>query len=395
MKNHLGFLLAISISVPIFSSISLGPAVIGQVDIFLLLLGPYVLVSKQLTFPKRDLKTIFPLIGILIYSIILIPFQQFSIANSLVESIELIEIIVAFILIYQLLSDDVADQIMFVLFVTAVIGSAISIPYYFITNNRFVGVWFISGIPSFALFYGLSSYLNTRDWLSGIGLVLILFRIILARSRSVWLLVPIAGFLGIIVANGNSIPKEKIRAFGSISAVGVVTVFPLVALLPDLRSRFVSIISGSQGLFARPVRYFSGIQAVRNHPFGVGLANYSVALQEMVSRNMLIFPEWFRSITGDWIINRQLEKFRVGKGGPHSDFFKLLVETGLIGVSLFILFWLMILRSLMSREAYQHRTAVQATIIYFGLQSIVNSVLLAGNGIPLVVFLCIDIYKSK
>ena len=395
-QNLLGLVLAISVSVPILDSVSVGPAVIRQLDILFLLLGIYVVAhTQEYQFPNQSVKMLLPLIGILIYGIIIIPFQQFSVSNSLVELIQLVEIILIFLTLYQILSDEVVDQILYTIFVITIVCSALSIPYYLFTNNRFVGVWFIAGIPPFALFYGLSSYVDTRSWFAGIGVLLITIRIVLARSRSVWLLLPVAGILAIVIANRGSMSKEKVRTFSGISLAGLLTILPIVAVLPDLRRRFVSVVSGSQGLFARPVRYLSGIQALENYPFGVGLANYGVALQEMAKSDILAFPQWFRGIAGDWIIRRQLEKFRVGKGGPHSDLFKFLIETGLVGVSLFIMFWIMVLRSLMTGKEYRYRTAIQATIIYYGFQSMVNSILLAGGGVTLILFLCIDIYKSK
>jgi O-antigen ligase len=160
--------------------------------------------------------------------------------------------------------------------------------------------------------------------------------------------------------------------------------------LPRIQARIISIVQLSQGFLARPARWLAGMSVLRSHPFGVGLGNYATAVQDFTLRGMISYPTWFINIFTPSRIATELNKYRVGNAGPHSDFFRLLVELGFIGVGLLIIYWIFLFKRMFNYSSEPVALSLVATMIYLFFQQLVNSQLFAGRGgIRLVLFLSI------
>lgn len=383
-----GFVLSQSIP-----GISYGPLVVRLQDlVFIILAAYYFLTNEKVILSENSLYIALPLIGIFIYSLLILPIQLFSIGESLFELVELLELIIVLIIFPHLISNgtgDIGRKALETIFILSVMGSIVSIPYYILTGGRFVGVWYIIGLPAIGLFLGVSSYMRSRHWLRLAGILFLITQIILARSRNRWVMLPIATILAIAVSTHLSYDRQTLGIFSRVTASVLLITGAIVVIFQDIATRFQSLISGGQGLFARPARYFAGLLISPNYPLGVGLANYGNAIQESTI-SVSDYPAWFTDITGTRIVEKQLQ----GEPGSHSDVFQFLLETGLVGFSLFVLFWVRILRLLINGDDYHYRTGILASIIYIGLQSIINTQLLSGPGVILVVLVSIHVIEG-
>lgn len=393
ISRLLAAIVVVSVFAPVFDYIHVGPAVIRQQDIAILLTVSYVIIREDMIeLPFRLLITLLPLSALLLYGSFLTLVQPYPIQESMVELIQTAEIILFSLAFVQIIDKKSTKYMFQSIFIISIIGSILSLYGYFVIGKSLVRLPLIPGISSFGLYYGVSSYVSTQNRLTAIGVGLILIQIVISETRSKWIFIPTAGII-VLSISGIKI-SELYRTVVKGLTLSSVLLGGIFVILPDLRSHFFSIFKGTQGFFARPVRYYIGVQVFQNHMFGVGLGNFGVAINHIATQNSLRFPQWLYEIVGNRIINKQVRDTISGTPGPHSDIFKLLVESGLIGLSLFISFWLLLYRSLFTGADYPYRSAIQATIVYIGFQSVVNTTIISGGGITLMFFLCVDAYNS-
>jgi O-antigen ligase len=177
--------------------------------------------------------------------------------------------------------------------------------------------------------------------------------------------------------------------FSSAIIIGV------LSFLPSILNRFLSIIRGSQLLFARPVIYYSGFQIFLENPYGVGLGNHATAVQDYARSNEFDYPQWFIDLAQENTIDHMMWQFNNNIVGTHSDLFGFLVETGAIGVLFFILFWAIVLRHVIRSDPITSQIVLKVSILYVGFQSIINSQLLTGGGPVIVILLCLLIADER
>lgn len=400
--NRVDFLTLITITGFILSqsipSIPIGPLVFRLQDLIILILVIfYSLTKRKLIFSNQSWELAMPLVGLAIYSLLILPIQPFSVGESLFEIVDLMELIFVLLIFPQLVDEgslSLSRIGLKLFYILAVIGSVLSIFHFLIMGDRFVGVWYIIGLPAVGLFLGVSSYYREKHWLKLVGIFLIFIRILFARSRSRWLLIPVASIFAILLSKHLVANRQIIKDGLLMSSFGLFIGGIVVMIFPPIQSRFQTLLTGSQGLFARPVRYFSGLQLSSKYPLGVGLGNYSNAVQNAAVNQELFYPDWFSNITGDRIIERQLSRFMEGGAGSHSDIFQLLLEVGLIGLVFLLLFWGRVINSIINGRNYPYRTGVIASIIYLGFQSVINTRLLSGSGIITVTLISLHIHLA-
>jgi len=373
--------------------LSLGPANIRLVDMVIVFLFIITFIHEdQISISKIDLRLILPLLGILLYSVLLLPFQSYPISNSMLDIIELIEIILLFILLthhlHHITVQD-GERLLYLIYFLTVLGSAIAIIFYLFSSSRFVGVPIIFGISSFSLYYSLIYYMRYQNLSYILGSGIILTKILLSQSRSIWIVLPIPiVIIALFNLNNTRIQENKNQLF-RVAGIFISIGMGVITLAPPISQRFLSIVRASQQLLARPVVYYSGLQIFFDHPFGIGLGNYAVALQDYALTGRLIYPDWFRSLVGDRLIQHLTGKFQNATTGSHSDIFSFLIGTGLIGLVLYILFWLLILRLIFSAKLDHQSLVLKLSLLYIGIQSVIGAQLVSGGGPIIAVFLSI------
>jgi O-antigen ligase len=376
----------------------LGPANIRLLDIAIAsLIFMSVIESEKLELPSSIIVITAPLILLGIYSILIFPIQPYPIGNSIIDFIELIEIILFFLILSHNLSrlnKSGIETILRSIFFLTVIGSVAGILYYIATGSRFVGVPFIFGIPSFGIYYGLTYYLYYRNPVTIVFTVIILIRIIFQNSRSLWITLPVP-ILIIAFLHWKILTEILERdVLIRISALTSAIAGSIIIAVPPITDRFLSLVRGSQFLFARPVVYYSGLQTLVDNPLGIGLGNYATALQDYTVSGELQYPQWFVQIVQKDLIEAMFWRFDDGNMGSHSDIFGFLVETGIIGFSLFVLFWILLLRYIVTSSVSPVQLVLKMSLLYVGLQSIINSQLLTGGGPYIMIILSLLVVRD-
>lgn len=393
MRKKSTYLLAVFIVSVLLSGsgIGVGPAQLRLFDISIsLLVVGFVVSGNQLVFYRDSLTVYVVFGGILLYVLLLFPIQEFSIIASLLQLIELTEYLIVFAVLSSFLADGSVRDFKFildtVLFVT-VVGSLISVGAFVALGVRPVTQWYVFGLPAFGVFYAMARYVQTKDIVFVPVLLLLVVRVMIGQSRSVYIFLPLAGAIALVVSRKSSVSP---RAFLRRDIVGgaVASLLPVLGgwiFLPEIRARASSIFQLSSGFLNRPGRWLAGFDVFKQYPLGVGLGNYATAVQRTASEGVITYPQWFVNIYGSDRTARQITKFQSGSAGPHSDFFRLLVELGPVGAILLVVFWLFLMKRVLTYPTDPVAIALNATIIYFVGQQMVNSQLFTGAGGVLVI----------
>lgn len=373
----------------------LGPASIRLQDIGLvLILGLVFVFEEELRIPKASFKLVSPLILLLLYSLAIgIYFDTISV-NTLLEFIDLSEIIIGFLIIPLILlrnSIDVSSTILAWTFYITIVGSILGIAQFLVIGGRFVSVPYVVGMSSLSIYYGISRYLRDQETLVLLGTIIILCRIILSQTRSIWIFLPLSGFLAWIIFSDTTNFRSGVVETAKISAPPMI----LLLALPLVRTRLLSVVKGSQFLFARVVVFYTAVSISIEHPFGVGLGNYTTYASEMVTTGAIKFDSPIMSVLRERTVSHVSGNIAGGTVGPHSDFFKFLAETGVIGALLYTVFIVYVLRLLMSKRNSEYPIVLKAAIIYLIFSSLASQHLLAGGGMQYVVLTSILIANES
>jgi hypothetical protein len=318
--------------------------------------------------------------------------QAYPVGNSIVDGIELLEIIVLYVSIIHILrrSDKgFVHSILHIIAIWTTISSLAGIIAYMLTGTRLVYFSFVVGLPAFSVFYFTTMYMRTSQLRYVLFCVVVVLRILFTESRSIWIAIVGAIVLIRIIDGLPPLRETRGKLIPLVSGIGIVS---LVALLstPGLVSRILSLVRGNEFLFARPVIYTSGVQLLSEYGLGVGLGNFTPAVTEAAKSGSLSFPLWFRNIAGQEIIYYSLDRLAAGQWGPHSDLIKFTLELGIVGAVLFTAFWISIIRLVIISGHSKIGTPLRMSLIYFGIQSGINGILLSrGEGTVVVLLLAI------
>jgi len=386
-------MLALTIAGPSFSY-SLGPAVIRSGDFLLLLLMIVVVISGPIILYKYSYFFILPLVIIGLYAAILSVVSGPS-SNTVIELIDLTTIIVSFAIIPALLfhTNNIIEKTLLVVFILTVVGSVTPIAYFIQTGDRPFGVPLSFGFPALALFYALTAYIHNKNILVGFGGAAVLFRILFQQTRLVWIFAPIAGVLILYTSNNNikDVLREHINLIYSFLFILSIT----IVSVPSIRERLVSIVEGSQALFARPVIYYAGLSAFWNNPLGHGLGTFSEAVEQSLKSGETTYPDWFINITGERVVSYVLGRIVQGETGPHSDLIKMAVELGVIGIICYSLFLLISIKVLLYEQETAQSKVLAAASLYLMLTNLINPGILAGGGKTYAILFSMYIFSIK
>jgi len=318
---------------------------------------------------KRDLKIfddkiVILLLGLIVYSLILLPFQEYYFRTS-VEVVQLFQLIIfAFILTkdnFVKLSRRSIERMIKLIFYISLIGAINSLIYFIITGNPFAGAssrWFIFGSLAFGFFYSFYYLIfSEKKWRHLIFLLLFTVTLIVKQTRGLWIIIP----LSVIIILFFYFGKLKKKAFKRLTLFILLCIFCITILgfthqIPtSTTERFKSIFAGTQFLYERPYRWQTCIKMFFDHPFGVGLGNHRYyAVQYAV-------PGLERSVG---IIKRTQGNEVTGpRLSPHSDWFRLLAEAGLMGLMLYFLFWTRILKKTLLKKFPNISSLIMATFL--------------------------------
>jgi hypothetical protein len=371
-------ILALTITGPSFSY-SLGPAVIRLGDLLLLFLTIVVVISGPIILYKYSYFLILPLVVIGLYAAILSAISGSS-PNTMIELIDLTTIIVLFAIAPVLFfyGNNIVKKTLFVVFILTVMGSVTPIIYFIQTGDRPFGVLLSFGSPVLALFYALTVYIHNKSILIGLGGAVVLFRILFQQTRLVWIFAPVAGVLILYNSNNNikNVLNEHVNIIYSFLSVLLIA----IVSVPSIRERLLSIVEGSQALFARPTIYYAGLSAFWNNPLGHGLGTFSEAVGQSIKSNETTYPDWFINIAGERVVSYVPGKIVQGETGPHSDLIKMAVELGIIGIICYCLFLLISIKLLLYEQKTAQSKVLAAASLYFILTNLINPGILSNGG---------------
>lgn len=353
-----------------------------------------ILVSRRFKLKIFDEWILFPIIGLIIYSL----FQLFFVRSQFRIVVESLQLLVAILLIFILsgnnfvkLSDSDLSKILRILFYFSLIGAINSIGYSVIIGKRFVGVWrvwFVFGSLSYGFFYSFYHLMFYKKKMYYIFLAVFIVAVVLSRTRGLWISIPLS--IGFISLTHKEVRKKILRY--SFAFLILFTIFvSVIKLPPNITSKFYSIFTGTQGFWERPERWLTNLRIFQDYPLGVGLGNSRYfALDYMLP-----------SYIGYDIYKKKIGQEVTGPTyGGHSDWFTLLAETGLVGVVLYACFWLLIMKNLIFRKIYSTEALVLATfLISIFAGTFISGYILEGRGLEIIfvyyIFMRIMVQKSN
>lgn len=388
------------ISVP-NTGLPIGPARIRPIDVItisIVLLS--VVVNPQVRISRFAFRLVLPLIAVFLYAIIYLAFQPYPMMNTIVDLIELIEVItllIALLNLFHYLSEEYLHGLMYSVAIWTTLSSAIGITVFLDSGTRLVYNPFVVGLPSFSLYYFATQYIQDMERKYVIFSMIIALRILFTQSRSVWVSMIVAGIALMVIDGTSTINRIRDQIATLFAGVGAAC-FVALLLFPGIVARILSLVRGTQFLFARPIIYISGLQLLLKYPFGVGLGNFTAAVSNLARTADLVYPIWFHELAGDWIINYSLQQLAAGNWGAHSDFVLLFVELGIIGGFLLILFWIIIFKLVIITKRSRVNKALRFTLLFFLFQSFFKSFLItSGNwaGVILMLTLSLSLYSKS
>jgi O-antigen ligase len=320
------------------------------------------------------------------------PFQEY-LSRTIVELIEIIEIIAVFIILWNSpklgINEIDFKRMINVIFFFSLIGAGVGIVYYLFTHQRPIGKWFIPGSFSFGLFYSYFYYSANKKNKHLIYFFIFVLAIILSKTRGLWISTVLAPFIIYTFHYRKILKKIKIRPI----VIGGFIFLTIVIFNPDIQDRFSSFFTGSRLLFARPVLWLAGVYMFIDHPFGLGLGNFDYFLVDYIQKLLetgvyqKFMPEPIAIITTQHII--------AIVRGPHSDWIKLLSETGFIGVILYIWFWGSILVEVLFKKIRTTESLILATFIIQSFLSTFVSLVILKGGFLIFLILYLFLYFNK
>lgn len=393
LRFHLLTILALGlVSVPDIAW-PVGPMRLRIIDLVVVLIVILSLsFGYRIIISKLDVGFLLPLVGILTYSIGLMLIQSFPVSNSVVDGIELLETLALYVALAQILrksNEGYLHELLHTIAIWTTASSLVGIIAYAHTGTRLVYIPYVVGLPVFSTFYLATMYLRTNQLRYALFSVIVVLRILFTQSRSVWLAMIGAIVIVKIIDRGSPIEEVRGQLITLVGGAGLACIGALTAF-PGLVSRILSLVRGNQFLFARPVIYLSGLQLLAEHPFGVGLGNFTLAVTEAANKGTTSYPVWFEDMAGQSIIEYSSDALVAGRWGSHSDLIKFTVELGLAGAVLFVIFWLLIIGLVVVSKPSEIGTPLRLALIYFGIQSVINALLLVrGDGFAIMLLLSV------
>jgi len=353
-----------------------------------------------------------PIFATLAYSVLLIPFQAYSLRNTFIDLLEVTEVLIGLFAVSYISKGIKNLTNAYEVFIFTSLVESLFFFYYIISTGlpyTFPGslpYYPIAGFPSVALIISIHKA-GSGGAMKYVPIACVLvLRVFLQYTRSNLIFIPIAlvsSYLLVSSVKRNDIRKSHL-IWGSLSTVllmvAVLTVDPLTSLLPGVSVEVKSLIEGEGGLFVRACIWYMMIVSLVDFPFGVGLNNTRTAVEATISSGFS-FPDWFVSFIGTDSIGRVVSTFPNPNVG-HSSLFKFFVEMGPFGLVIFVYFWWFIFSYCKHACVYAMGDSFEdvfpslSVLMYFFLQSLINTKLLDGWWLMVLVFLLIVLaFTSK
>ena len=363
---------------------------IRLIDFAFVIMALFFLVNfRSRKMEKFDIGIIMPIIGIIVYSCVLLLFQDYSIYNSLIDIIELFEVVFFIVFldfILQKIDQKRLRKIGYYIFLISLAGACIRILFFFLTQQRFVGMWFLIGITTYGLYYSGLKFIKRPNIPSFILICIFVATIFLSRSRGTLFIIILVPLIYLVLRYRDIIKGYNIKRLFYLFSILIVVGLLISCFMPIISERISSIADQSQGFYIRPITWMAGIDILTYHPFGIGLKNFKPALQEQA--NNLFYPEWFVDIVGEEDIERTNGIIQTKGLGPHNDWISVLVGLGLIGLILYALFWIKVFSKIINSPINNPIAIVfSLMIIEYFLRSFIGNIFLTPNFYVLILFI--------
>lgn len=338
------------ISSPSLPHWNLGILYLRPADIATVVLLAYVLLGpRKISIRRVDFRLMTPLIVFGAYSYLMAIYQPFGITRATIQLIELIQIVLVYLVLTQLLvtgSNRIQEVIFHSILIAAAWTSLLSI-YTALNTGSTSAVLSVTPILGSGVILAIGFiqatvyYIDTRRKIYVVLLVLIFVALMYRSRRSELLFIPVA-LLSALMLYSPSLNWRKIGRISGIAGGGGILAYVL-SLPGTTRLRY--LVEADENIFeifeGRSTRWGGGIDAFLSFPFGAGLGNFSAAL-EYVANEIGEFNT-IRQILDEEASNSAVASWQDGGSGSHSTFFRMLVEGGIVGVSMFLMFWWLIL----------------------------------------------------
>lgn len=299
-----------------------------------------------------------------------------SVKGTIVEFVQLAELIVASILFFNLIKSRADIKFIFLV----ILAYAVFDSFYIISKNfagtlvgRHVGLW---GTVAFELSFGMALslsffFMTDRFWQKIVFILtgfLITYAILLTQGRALLL----AGLVMTMVCNFLfSLQKKKISLFFILTSLTILmVVVAYIAQGSVIQSRYASIVEGGNLRDLRLIVWAASIMAWQSSPiWGIGFGNTGLAIS-------MFSPKPFG------IAMLALE----GVKTAHNEYLNFILQAGIFGGIAIVLFYFILWKKAL--RLYRSSTGRDKEImtIVFGficgviVFGISNDLILAGNG---------------
>lgn len=366
--------------------IEIGSAVIRLIDLLVLYVLTYLTLQWLVRHEKSfEFLPIFKYsLGLLVLAALVSLVDTISVGNSILELIQIIELIIAAVLFYNLIKTERDINFIFLALLIYSTLDSIWILYQYATGQlvgRHIG---LLGTLASELGYGLALstayFYMVRKYSHKLLFLLSGFiqiaAIYLTRTRGLL----ITGILMAMVCNLLfAINRRKLISFtlvfGAIMFAFLLSYFGLPA---EFQERAASIIEGGQMREFRLIIWAVALKAWHNYPWlGVGFGNAEIALEAFAPKPFGIALTALANVKT-----------------PHNEFLSFAMQGGIVGFIIGIIFYLTLLgRAIANYMKHARLTDYSIIMLSFVIGLVMynfaNDTLLAGNGILVMCFIAI------
>ncbi len=301
-----------------------GPVVVRVIDMMVLVAGAFIFI-KWLLNPKSQIENvpIFKIaLGLILFMAIVSLVGTISLDNSLLEILQIIELIAAAILFFNLIkSESDIKLVLSTLLVYSILDATWIIFQYWRGDlaGRHVGLFYTLANE---LSYGVAIsvgffHIVKRNWLRFVILMsgaLQISAIYLTRGRG---LLITALIMAIACALFFAISRKRLLSFILSTSVILLACFiSFLAFSPDIQARYASLIEGGQMRDLRLIMWAVALKVWQHYPLlGVGVGNI-----ELVSVQFTPKPIGIAMVALG-------EKMK----GPHNEYLNFAMQAGWIG----------------------------------------------------------------
>ena len=343
-----------------------------------------------------------PVFATLAYAILLIPFQPYPTRNTFIDLLEVSEVLIGvFAISYVSEGINNLTKVYDIFIISSLIESIFFFSYILSTGYPYT---FLGSLPYYPAFGFPSVALIISIHKAGSGSVLkylpiafiLVVRVFFQYTRSNLIFIPIAlaGSYLLVSSTTRYYTKKNYLLWGASSViflmVSVITVDTLASTFPGVSAEVKSIVMGESGLFVRACVWYMMVVSLIDSPFGVGLNNTRPAVEATIASGF-DFPDWLVSFVGIDSVERVVSTFPAPNVG-HSSLFKFFVEMGPFGLAIFTYFWWLIFSYskhacvYATNESFENIYPSLSVLMYFFLQSLINTKLLDGWWLIILVF---------